>query len=356
MKRKVWKYLAISAAAAMLCCGCGKAPEGSVMGSAEEESAPAAEEETEAVTENEDAAPEEAVADTADEAEGTADTAEDESAPADGDTAAAADETTAEDETDYSKRDLFADFLKGVGSAVVADDFVNEVRLLELDKSKGQTFDAYELLQSTDEDGLVPNAEVTSSYAPLECHGEIAYVLKHYYESDRENVTAMYVFFERGDKLEMVMALDGWSRRGISINENGVIFDGGSNGAGSHSDTIYAPDDNFSYKVVSDVCEQFYGYNFYDENGNPMEGLNATMKEAGEGEIEPTDVAYYGETIDGKTYYYFLGTGKLTQKTVDYIDAIASKHNFRFDGKAAADEARNAYEEKLGVTEAMASI
>ncbi len=98
--------------------------------------------------------------------------------------------------------------------------------------------------------------------------------------------------------------------------------------------------------------ENYYGWDFYDENGDPVEALNTTMQEAAEGNDKAQDVVYYREIINGKVYYYFLGTGKLTQSTVDYIDKIAASHDFKFDGKATADDARTAYEQTLGVEEA----
>ena len=80
------------------------------------------------------------------------------------------------------------------------------------------------------------------------------------------------------------------------------------------------------------------------------------MDEAGEGNEKAADVVYYREIIDGKRYYYFLkGSEKLTQDTVEYIDQIARSHQFTFDGKTAADEARSAYEKQLGAEEACQS-
>ena len=93
-----------------------------------------------------------------------------------------------------------------------------------------------------------------------------------------------------------------------------------------------------------------YGYSFYDDNDQPIEALNSTIEEAAAGNQAAMDVAYYRERINGKDYFYYLGgASKITQDTVDYIDGIAKKHGFTFDGKAAADEARNAYEKELGI-------
>ncbi len=41
----------------------------------------------------------------------------------------------------------------------------------------------------------------------------------------------------------------------------------------------------------------------------------------------------------------------MSQSTVDYIDKVAAKYDFKFDGKAAADDARDAYIKELGIEE-----
>nr|MCR5283061.1 hypothetical protein [Lachnospiraceae bacterium] len=149
----------------------------------------------------------------------------------------------------------------------------------------------------------------------------------------------------------------GWSRRGISINEFGIVSDSGSNGAGSHVDDTYAPDQDYVYHTVSSVEENYIGWDFYDENAQPIDALNNTMHQVEETYPELVEkVCFYKEIIDGKTYFYYLGTDKITQDTVDKIDGIAKENGFTFDGKAAADEARVAYAVKLGVDEAIKSL
>ncbi|MBO4336836.1 MAG: hypothetical protein J5842_02025 [Lachnospiraceae bacterium] len=259
------------------------------------------------------------------------------------------------DETEISAtsaRDLFADFIKGIGTAVVSDDYVSMVIMMNDSLKSGQEYTVPELRQAVEKDEMISGIEPEIAYAPLSCQDKQAYVFRLTYSGNTEAVTEHYVFLEDKDSLKIVFGIDSWSRRWATINENGVVSDDGSNGAGSHSYVTYAPDKDFIYRTVSDVDEQYYGYSFYDENGQAVEALNSTMNEAGETAEDPLEVVYYSEIIDGRVYYYFLGTGKLTQKTVDRIDAIAAKYNFKFDGKAAADEARDAYKEKLGVKEA----
>ena len=259
---------------------------------------------------------------------------------------------------DMTDRDLFADFIMGKGVAEVADDFLSANVMSELKFEKDSEFTISEMEDVLAGIDFLENMSNPTevSYAPLECHGEYLYAMSLFYETDIEPYTEYFIFSDHSGKLELKFAADRWTRRDISINEAGIVSDSGSNGAGSHSYTVYAPDKDFTYKMVSHVDENYYGYSFYDEEGNAIEALNATIEEAGEGNPAAMDVAYYSETINGKTYYYFLGGGsRLTQDTVNYIDGIAKGHGFTFDGRAAADEARMAYEEELGISDVYGS-
>jgi hypothetical protein len=260
-------------------------------------------------------------------------------------------EAEADQETEsdnMSARDLFADFVMGKGAAGVADDCYLATVMTTLTFDGGAAFtvqDIKELLEKDNELLAGKNPEI--SYAPLSFKDKKLYALQLYYEADVENVTELLILSEDAGELKIIFAGDSWSRRYISVNENGIIHDDGSNGAGSHVYEIYAPDASLTYHKVSSVDEEYYGFEFWDENG-PNEALNETMKEAGEGNADATEIVYYKEDIDGKSYYYYLGDS-ITQEMVDYIDGIAAKHNFKFDGKATADEAREAYEKQLGV-------
>ncbi len=249
-----------------------------------------------------------------------------------------------------SGRDLFADFIMGKDSAVAASGFRSEMRMTEGGVQEGKSYTVNDLKDIFAKDETFAGTDPKISYAPLSCHGELMYAMELIYELDYETFSEYFILSDHTGELEFKFAIDGWSRRGITINDEGIVFDSGSNGAGSHASSIYAPDKNFTYETVSDVEEQYYGYSFYDANDNPIDALNETIQEAGEGNPDAMDVAFYHEIINGKSYFYYLGgSGKITQFTVDYIDGIAKKHGFKFDGKAAADEARSLYEKELDV-------
>ena len=259
-------------------------------------------------------------------------------------------------EADMSGRDLFADFIMGKSAAVVSKDFLSAINMTEIELKPGDEYTVSELESLLQKDSIIGKTNPRVSYAPLSIHGGALYAMRLEYESDMENVTETMIFSDHSGTLEIIFAIDSWSRRYALINKEGVVFDDGSNGAGSHSYVTYAPDKAFVYRKVTDLDEEYYGFGFYDEEGEPSETVNAIMNEAGEGNEKATDVVYYREIIDGKRYYYFLkGSEKLTQDTVEYIDKTAAAHNFTFDGKTAADEARSAYEKQLGVEEACRS-
>lgn len=257
------------------------------------------------------------------------------------------------EEGDHSGRDLFADFIMGKETAVVSDDFLSAINMTSMELGSGKEYTISELEGLFQKDDFIGDTKPEISYVPLSIHDGALYAMRLYYETDIENITETIIFSDYSGKLEMIFAIDSWSRRSNTINEAGIVFDGGSNGAGSHSSVIYAPDPSFVYRIVSDLDEEYYGFHFYDEEGDPSDTVNAIMDEAGEGNEKAQDVVYYREMIDGRRYYYFLGGAKkLTQDTVEYIDRIADAHGFTFDGKAAADSARTVYEQKLEVEEA----
>ena len=256
-----------------------------------------------------------------------------------------------EDLEDLSGRDLFADFIMGKGAASLSKDFVSEMSMTESWIKPGEEFTISELeeyFQKSDMIGNINPSEV--AYAPLSAKGGSLFAMRLSYDAQMENITETMIFSDNGKELELLFAIDSWSRRNATVNKEGAVFDDGSNGAGSHSYVIYAPDNDLIYRKVSDLDEEYYGYDFYDEKGEPVEPLNTIMNEAGEGNSKAQDVAYYREVIDGRPYCYFLGgMGNLTQDTVEYIDKVAASHDFKFDGKQSADEARSAYEKQLGI-------
>ena len=262
-------------------------------------------------------------------------------------------EDFAGEDADLTARDLFADFISGKGTTVVSKDFLSAVNMTEASMNPGDELTVSELESLIQEDEMIGNTAPKVSYAPLNGHDGKLFAMQLLYETDYESVTETMIFKDTGKTLDLLFAIDSWTRRSAMLNEDGVVFDDGSNGAGSHSYVTYAPDQNDVYKKVSDIDEEYYGFSFYDENGNPVEPLNTIMEEAGSGNPKAQDIAYYREIINGKPYYYFLkGSETLTQDTVEYIDKVAKSHDFTFDGKTAADEARSAYEKELGVEDA----
>ena len=253
------------------------------------------------------------------------------------------------------KVDTFEDFISGSGRVRLASDFVSGEGYFEDILKKGNDYTLREMLdsirQSDDSDifGIDKDPELT--YAKLSIHGNTLYALNMLYTSDIETMERCYIMRDGMGCPEIVFAVDGWSRSGYILYKNGIVSSDGSGGAGLHGGSEYAPDRSCSYKKVYDWEEHYYGYDFYDNvNYQPVEALNNTMKEAGQNEIA-SDVLYYSEEINGRMYYYYLGTEEhsISQKTVDYIDSVAEKYGFTFDGKASADDARKSYISQLGL-------
>lgn len=289
---------------------------------------------------------------------------EDNTAAADEQTAAADPAADAQTETvqtdtameaDSAQRDLFADFIMGKGIATVSEQYLSAFNMLENSLPSTESFTVSELEEALAKNEMIGDNPAKVAYAPVWCHDLQLYALQLYYESDVEAPMLTYIFREEGDRLEIVFGIDSWSRRNAFVNEYGIIRDDGADGAGSHMYTTYGPDTKGVYQLVTDVHEKYYGYAFYDDNGNPEEALNATIEESAAKSEAAQNVVYYKEIINDKPYYYFLGVDKITQKTVDLIDGVAASHNFKFDGKAAADEARTAREQELNLEEEIKS-
>ena len=254
-----------------------------------------------------------------------------------------------------TERDLFADFITGKGAATVSSGYLSELHMLEDFFQPGDSVSVNDIREKVSQDEMIGQAEPTIEYTPVWCNDLKLYALRLSYELEMEAPVLTYILNEHDGKLEYVFGIDTWTRRNAVVNEYGVVFEDGSNGAGSHAYQAFAPDAAGNYHTLYDIDEECYGFSFYDDDGNPEEALNATMTEVGEECRTGEEIVYYRERVDGRTYYYFLGTDRLTKATVDEIERIAASHDFTFDGKAAADEAREAYQQKLGVTDAVKS-
>ena len=278
----------------------------------------------------------------------------------------------AEEPTD--EVDLFAEFLSGNVTATVADSFLSAAEWIK-EPEPGKEFTFGEIkeyininLDVNSQLEGISFADPVVTQIPLSVHGENLHALQLYYYDHNldESISEELVFHENNRKLEIIFAIDecalgtGATTRGGCIYGEGTASLGGHGGAGEYQySRFYAPDRNFTYRLISD--EKTYApwsdydyYTFYDEESNsPIESLNQTIAEAAAGDENTRSVRYYMEKINGETYYYYLSDNEdgLSQSTVDYIDAIAANHGFGFDGKAAADAARDAYEKELGVYE-----
>ncbi len=364
MKNKTIKILFASAALALMLCACGQ---GDTATAPETDAADAASAQTSAGEDTgaADAGSQDAAGDVTDadqteniptdistDENADAGDAADEDADASAADATSSDGDTATEDSPGAQRDLFADFIMGKINATTSDKYISELTMNSADFQPGNEYSIDYIKRIIAANDMIGDTEPKLSYAPLDCKGANLFAFTLYYETQTEATDVNFICADTGEEVKIVFGIDGWSRRSIFINENGIISDSGASGAGSHIYKTFAPDSEGIYHLVSDVEENYYGWDFYDENGDPVEALNTTMQEAAEGNDKAQDVVYYREIINGKVYYYFLGTGKLTQSTVDYIDKIAASHDFKFDGKATADDARTAYEQTLGVEEA----
>lgn len=263
--------------------------------------------------------------------------------------------------------DLFAEFIAGNVKAVVADDFLCSIEWTNEMKS-GQEYTFQEIKDYVLKDEKISYESFENPdayYFIIHVHGGIMNALKLSYSlkdnESSEGLDETYVFYDNNGKLEIKFAIDesnfgtGPSMRGGSVDASGVSNYYAHGGAGeSQYSRMYAPDSDFSYKMIYDE-ESHIAYDpyFYDTNNMPIEPLNLTMEEAASMNESAQYVRYYREIIDNDVFFYYLNDGEegLTQSTVDFIDTIAAGHGFGFDGKATADAAREAYEKELGVYE-----
>lgn len=268
-------------------------------------------------------------------------------------------ETDAVEVGEAEQSGLFQAFLKNEAEMTVSDQFVQASTMLEEDFQAGKAFKLEDVKEMLAENEWISQKEPVVSSTVLRGNGissvisgsgMYAYAVSLQYDSEVENMTQYLILLEQEGKLTLCFAIDGWSRRYPLINENGAVFDSGSNGAGSHGGATYVPDRMFVYHKLIDWDENYYGFDFYDEQGQAVETVNAIMQEAGDGNEDAKSIAYTRAVIDGETCYYYLGDG-ITQEMVDYIDGIAAKHDFTFDGKDKADQMEAAYAAKLGVEE-----
>ena len=161
---------------------------------------------------------------------------------------------------------------------------------------------------------------------------------------------------ENGEFLIKFVA-DCWSRKWQNVNPYGIIVSGGSNGAASHSSTTYVPDADLNYHTAFSEQTIGFGFEFYEETDPNAATVNAIAREVGESkDIDGANIVFIQELIDGKALYAFLGDNPITQDTVDQIDEIAAKHDFKFDGKKAIKEREKEIYNRYGITESQSGF
>ena len=251
--------------------------------------------------------------------------------------------------TDSSSEDPFNDFLYNNGSVRVADNIIESNVILDYDFHPAASFTFNELKSFLESMEMLDNSEPEIEIAYLNNPNRKAYLISFLYKSSSENFTEFLVMSDNNGQLEINYAIDGWSRRYPTFNEYGVVFDGGSNGAGAHSTTILVPTTGFEYKTLVSQDDNAPGWDFYDpekdENVQPLSDIMSEVFELGE---DYQSVFFSQVVVNDKKYYYYLSDG-ITQDIVDKIDSIADKYSFTFDGKDKADAAIDAYARELGV-------
>lgn len=241
----------------------------------------------------------------------------------------------------------FEEFLSGSASVKIADDCYD---YNSLGKLNGKTFTLSELKAQIPDGG----GELTVSYAPLHFHDKNLYALKMGYMDTGADYSTYFILADHYGALEIVFMASSGMRTWIVINENGIANIDGGGDMGEYLYGTYVPDQNFTYKELN-ACTQRFGESIREYCMDDTSNLDVTYKiiiEAGSGNEDAWPVILYKEEINGKRYDYFggdEGVQGLTQDTVDYIDSVAAKYGFKFDGKAVADEAREAYEKELDV-------
>ena len=277
---------------------------------------------------------------------------------------------------EQAESDLFSKFLAGNVTATVAEDFQSNSMVDELEPGKEYSISAIrELIEADYKEGNHYLNSIAPSiyYARLSISGETIYALKYLYTSflvyntvEGENHT--FIIRENNGELEIKFAVwelfrDKYGNKIKDIvNNEGIAKYGVYGDSGDVREIVWAPDKNFTYREIYKLQSNIAGTaGYYDSdessegnNNEPMEPLHTIAWEACQGNEDAKKVVYYKEIINGDSYYYYLGNKDypITQEMVDYIDAIAASYGFGFDGKAAADEARTAYEKELDVYDA----
>lgn len=254
------------------------------------------------------------------------------------------------DDSDNGSEEPFKDFLDNNGNVMVAYSFTDNNVMFEYDFHPGVSFSFNELKDFLNNSDITSDNEPEIQLAYLNNPNRRAYVLSFIYRMETTAFTQYLVMSENNGHLELNYAIDGWDRRYASFNEYGVVFDGGSNGAGSHSSSVVVPTKDFEYKILVDQDDNAPGWDFYDsDTGETAKPISDIMTEVfSSGKDELGSVIFTRSIVNGKKYFYYL-SDNITQAIVDEIDGIADKYDFTFDGKDKVDAAIEEYARELGV-------
>lgn len=255
------------------------------------------------------------------------------------------------EDSDSRSEEPFRDFLENNGDVMVAYNFSDNNVMLEYDFHPGVSFSFAELTEFLDNEETVSSAASELQIAYLNNPDRKAYILSFIYRMETIAFTQYLIMSENKGQLELNYAIDGWDRRYPSFNEYGVVYDGGSNGAGAYSSSIIVPAEDFEYKTLVDQDDNAPGWDFYDpdteDTAEPISDIMTDVLNSGNSEF--TGVVFSQVIVNGRKYYYYL-SDDITQNIVDEIDSIADTYNFTFDGKDKADDAIESYADELGVT------
>lgn len=249
----------------------------------------------------------------------------------------------------------FEELLNGEGYLVASDAIITDF------ESDDYTFDPGAGYTINDLCGYFLKARGLTggtiiSYGALDHPGMEGYALLIQSDSLDGDGLFFIVSKENGEFLIKFVA-DCWSRKWQNVNPYGIIVSGGSNGAASHSSTTYVPDADLNYHTAFSEQTIGVGFEFYEETDLNAATVNAIAREVGESKtIDGANIVFIQELIDGKALYAFLGDNPITQDTVDQIDEIAAKHDFKFDGKKAIKEREKEIYNRYGITESQSGF
>ena len=248
------------------------------------------------------------------------------------------------DEAKPEEKDLFEAFLNGGASVTIPASFDNRNQSITPVYAVGDVFTIDEISENIKPFiDRMEDAEITEKryYAELDNEGKKALAVMFEY-SGSYDISTELLLIVANDKgaLEAKLAIDGWSRKYAYFDVMGVLYDGGSNGAASHSGEVIAPNADFDYTALYNFEEVGAGFEFSadDERSTLVNEINREIT----GRFAESDVIY-------KLYFVYDKVGD--EVFVSYscedpeiasaVEEAASARNLTFDDleayKAAVD-------------------